>query len=83
MFETEIVRVEESEYKCCICIANFSSEEWNLTDFSKEMNITKTSLRSRIAFWVGQGVIIEKQNDVYAAAQSFQSHMHGKYSFTR
>lgn len=51
-------------------------EEWNLTDFSKEMNITKTSLRSRIAFWVGQGVIIEKQNDVYAAAQSFQSHMH-------
>ena len=42
------------------------------------MNLSKTSVRSRIAFWVGQGVIIEKENDVFIAATSFNSQMNGK-----
>ena len=51
-------------------------EEWSLADLSKEMNMNSTTLRNRISFWVGQGVIIEKQNDFFITAQSFQANTH-------
>jgi len=49
-----------------------------LNELSTELNINKTALRSRIAFWIGQGVIIEKQNDVFVGAQSFLPNVHSK-----
>lgn len=53
------------------------TEEWSLNELSTQMNINKTSVRSRISFWIGQGVILEKQNDTFATAQSFQNQLHG------
>jgi len=49
-----------------------------LNELSTELNINKTALRSRIAFWIGQGVIIEKHNDVFVGAQSFLPNVHSK-----
>lgn len=52
-------------------------DEWTLNELSTAMNISKSSLRSRISYWIGCGVIQEKQNDVFVTSHSFQSHMHG------
>ncbi|XP_047135714.1 anaphase-promoting complex subunit 2 isoform X1 [Hydra vulgaris] len=48
-------------------------DEWTLSELSRETSVNKTSLRNRISFWVGQGVIVEKPNDVYVTASCFQS----------
>ena len=48
-------------------------DDWTLNDLATSLNINKASLRNRIAFWIGQGVIIEKSNDHFTSAQTFQS----------
>jgi len=48
-------------------------DDWTLNDLATSLNINKSSLRNRIAFWIGQGVIIEKSNDHFTSAQTFQS----------
>ena len=51
-------------------------DEWSLSELCTVVNANRTQLRSRLAFWIGQGVIVEKQNDVFVTAQTFQSQLH-------
>jgi len=64
MITTTMSEMEEMEQE---------KDEWTLNDLSTELNTNKSSLRNRIAFWVGQGVIIEKANGTLTSAQNFQS----------
>jgi len=50
-------------------------DEWTSNDLAQALNVSKSLVRSRTAFWIGQGVIIEKQNDVFVATTSFNSQM--------
>lgn len=51
-------------------------DEWTLSDLSKSLNINGRALRAKLLYWIGQGVIIEKSNDRYVAASTFQSNTH-------
>ena len=45
------------------------------------MKQTSNAVRSRLAFWINQGVVIEKSADQFIAAQSYQSLIKGKFVF--
>ena len=49
-----------------------------MSELCGELKINANAVRSRLSYWIGLGVILEKASDVFQAAKSYQSVVKGK-----
>ena len=55
----------------------FFLECWEISELCSELDISANAVRTRIGYWMSQGVIIEKSPDVFQAATSYSSVVKG------